>query len=170
MACITSQACGVFGGCDLGDPFRLGAVGLMTACTNHGGIELWRLDGRGIIGVSGLRTVAGLARHGDMFTELFLIDNLGVACLANIASGMRDRACRDFFDGIGTVMAVLAKRAGHDRGAEDNESNQGDGDDGRQPDQVFDIFEQIRILAPDRNGANRITAMILDTGIPFGER
>lgn len=170
MAGVASQTRGVFRRSDLGEGFRLGAVGFVATGAYEGGIQLRRFDRRRIVGVAGLRAVAGLAGHHDMFAKLFLIDNLGVACLANIVSGMRDRVCRDFFDGIGTVMAVLAKRAGHDRGAEDNESNQGDGHDCGEPDQVFDVFEQICILAPDRNGANRIKAMILDTGIQLGER
>jgi hypothetical protein len=141
----------VIGSSDLGKSFRLGAVGLVAARADDGGIEFRRLDGSRIVGVPGLRAVTGFAGDYDMLAQLFLIDHLGVAGLANIVSGVSDRALRDFLDRIGAVMTVLTKRTGHDGGTQDSESNQGDGHDCGEPDQVFDIFEQVRFLAP-RNG------------------
>ena len=66
MAGIAGQAAGVIGAGDLRKRARLGGVGLVAAGANHSGIGQGRLDGSGIIGVPGLRTVANLTVKSGM--------------------------------------------------------------------------------------------------------
>jgi len=92
MAGVAGDAAGVVRGNDLRESFRLGAVGFVAASADDGGVEFRRLDGGWVVGVLGLGSVAGFAGDDDVLAELFLIDNVGVAGLANVVSGMGDGA------------------------------------------------------------------------------
>lgn len=50
-------------------------------------------------------------------------------------------------------MTILAERLGYDRSAQHDEGNTCDQYDCRQPDQMFDVFEQVCVLAPNKSGA-----------------
>jgi hypothetical protein len=45
-------------------------------------------------------------------------------------------------DGRAAIVSVLAEAFGDDKGTQDDEGNQGDCDDDREPDEMFNIFEQ----------------------------
>jgi len=91
----------------------------------------------------GLGSVTGFAWDDDMAALVFLIDHVGMAGLAGFVAGEGYRAGRGLGDGRATIVSVLAKAFGNDDGAQGDESNQGDGDDRREPDEVFDVLEQV---------------------------
>lgn len=96
----------------------------------------------------GLGSVAGLAGNDDVLAEFFLIDDVGVAAFADLVPGMGNRASGDFGNGRTAIVAILTKRAGNDDGAQEHERDQGKRHDYREADEMFDIFEQVRIQAP----------------------
>lgn len=93
MAGVASQTSRVICRGHLGEFPGLCAVGFVTASADDRRIELWRLDGCGIVGVAGLRAVASFAGNDDMPPELFLIGYVGMAGLAYFMPGMGDGAC-----------------------------------------------------------------------------
>ena len=93
------------------------------------------------------RSMAGLARNDNMLALLFLINNIGVAGFANIVTRECSRPGRDLRDGIAPVVAVLSKTARNDSSTQHNKRHQGDCHDCGQPDEVFRVFEQVRIPA-----------------------
>ncbi len=129
-------------GCDLGETFGFGAVRFVAAGAEHGRVELRRLNGRGIVGVPRLSSVAGFAGDDDMLPELFLIDDVGMAALANVVAGEGHGPGGDFSDGSSPEVSVLAETARDDEGAQADECNQCDCHDSREPDEVFDVLEQ----------------------------
>ena len=73
---------------------RLGAVGFVATGANDGRVELRRYNGRGIVGMLGLSSVAGFAGHNDVLALLLLIDHVRVAGLAGVVAGEGNRAGR----------------------------------------------------------------------------
>ena len=92
-----------------------------------------------------LRPVASLASHDRMLAKFFLIHHVGVAGLAGVVPGKRNRPRRDLSDRRPSIVAVLPKTAWHHRRSQDHECHQRDCDHGGQPNQVFDILEQGRV-------------------------
>ena len=142
VAGVAGNASGVIGGCNLGEGFGLGAVGLVAAGAYDGGVELRRFHGGGIVGVPGLGSVAGFARDDDMLAQLFLSDDIGVTSFADIVARKGHGAGGGLCDGCAAIVSVLAEAFGDDKGAQDDKGNQGDGDDDREPDEMFNILEQ----------------------------
>ena len=99
----------------------------------------------GIVGVRGLGSVAGFAGDDDVLPEFFLIDDVGVTGLTDVVSSVSDGAGGNFSNGGTPIVAVLAKTAGDDGGAQDHERDQGDGHDHGEPNEVLDVFEQVRL-------------------------
>ena len=139
----------MIGGDDLGEGFGFGAVGLVTAGAGDGGVELGGLHGGRIVGVLALGSMAGFAGDDDVLAELFLIDHVGVTCLADIVAGEGRGAGSDLRDGGAAIVSILAETVGNDNGAQANERDQGDGHDDRKPDEMFDVLEQAGLSAPD---------------------
>ena len=110
-------------GGNLGEGFGLGAIGLVAARTDHGGVEFGGLHGGGIVGVLGLGSVAGFTGDDDMLALLFLIDHVGMAGLADIVAGEGCWPGRDLRDGGAAIVSVLAKTVGDDEGAQADEGN-----------------------------------------------
>ena len=144
MASVASKTSSVIGSDDLGKCLGLGAVGFVAAGAEDRGIELWRLDGGGVVGVPGLGSVAGFAGDDDVLAELFLIDDVGVAGFAKVVPGVRNGAGSGFRDGVPAIVPVLAKTMGHDGGAQQHEGDDSDRHHSGKTDQVFGVLEQSR--------------------------
>ena len=163
MTGVAGKALGVVRRHNLGEVFGLGAVGFVAAGTDDRGVELRGLDGSGIVSVLGLRAVAGFAGDHHVAALLFLVNDLGVAGLANLMAGVGDGASGDLGDGIAAVVSILAEAVRDDGGAKKDEGDQCDRHDHGEPDEVFNVLEQFGLSAPNRNALRRICAMILDT-------
>ncbi len=163
MTGVAGDALGMVGGDNLGEGFGLGAVGLMTAGADDRGVELRGLDGCGIVGVLGLRAVAGFARDDHVAALLFLVNDLSVAGLADLMAGVGDGASGDLGDGVAAVVSILTEAVRDDGGAKKDEGDQCDRHDHGEPDEMFNVLEQFGLSAPDREALRGICAMILDT-------
>jgi hypothetical protein len=91
----------------------------------------------------------------------------------DFVTGMGNRTCRDFGDGVTAVMPVLAERFRDDSGAQDDEGDDRDQHDGGKPKKVFDVFEQnltfgVRKARPWSERYEE--RMVFDTGNPGGGR
>ena len=146
MAGVTGHASGVIGSGNLGEGFGLGAIGFVATAAEDEGVELRGSHGGGIVGVAGLGSMAGFAGNDHMLALLFLIHYVGVAGFAGVVAGEGDGAGGDLGDGCAPIVTVLAKGAGHDGGAQDDECHQRDQHHGGEPDEMFDVLEQAVFL------------------------
>ncbi len=117
MAGVASDSAGMICRHNLRKALRLSAVGFVAAGTHNGRVELRRDYGRRIVGMLGLRTVARLARNHHMLALFLLLNNVGMAGLANIVAGEGHGARGDLRNGIATIVPILAKTMRHDDGA-----------------------------------------------------
>jgi hypothetical protein len=145
MAGIAGESAGVICGRYLRESFWFCAVGFVTAGTDHDGIQLRRCDGRGIVGVFGLGSMAGFAGNDDVLALPFLINDVGMAGLTGIVAGEGYRPGCDLGDRSAAIVAVLPKTARDDGSAQDDERNQCDRHDDDEPDEVLCVLEQVRI-------------------------
>lgn len=121
VARVAGDAARVIGGHDLRKRLRLGAIGFVTASAQHGCIKLGRSHRCRILGVTGERSVAGLARNYHVFTQLFLIYHVGVASLADLVPGKRNRASGNLGNGISSIVPILTEAARNNGGANDDQ-------------------------------------------------
>jgi len=142
MAGVAGETAGVICRHDLRKILWLGAVGFVTAGADDGGVEFGWLERSRIIGVLGLRSVAGFAGDHDVLAEFFLVDDVGVACLADVMSGVGDRAGGRLGDGVSAVVSVLAKAFWNDGGTQDDECDECNHYHSDESDEVLDVFEQ----------------------------
>jgi len=126
----------------------LGAVGLMTAGTHDGGVQFLGLQRSGVVRVLDKSPVTSFASDYHMLTQFFLIRDVGMTGFADIVPGERNRPRRDLTDRRPSIVAVLPKTAGYHSASQKQEDDQRYGDDGSQPNEVFDVFEQISVPAP----------------------
>jgi len=166
---IASQTAGVIGGDDLGKSLGLGAVGLVAAGADDGGVELRRFYRPGIVGMFGLRSVAGLAGYHHMPSLLLEICDIGMAALAHIVASEGYGPGRDLSNGRAAIVSILSKAAWDDDGPEGNKSDQSDGHDSHQPNEVFDILKQVVRRTPGASYALNC-AMLLDNWESPAER
>ena len=155
----------MIGADDLREFLGLGAIGFVAARADDGGVRKLRLHGCGVIGVPALGAMAGLASHVRVTAKLLLVDDVGVATLADVVAAEGGSTSRDFGDRVAAVMAILAKALGDHRGAEQDENCQQDHDDDGETDEMFSVLEHNRFPGPKRgkrSGAKR--PVILDTG------
>ena len=148
VAGITGNSTRVICGDDLGKGLWFGAVGFVTAGADDGGVEFRRFDGCRIVGVFCLGSMASLAGDHNMLAEFLLVDNVGVASLANVMSSVRDGTGRGLGDGIAAIVAILPKTVGYDRRAQEDEGNQRDRDHDGKTNQVLGVLEQDVFPAP----------------------
>jgi hypothetical protein len=145
MAGIAGEASGVIGCSNLRKALRFGAVGLVTARTHQGCVQLLGLHRTGVVRVLGQGSVASLASNHHMLAKFFLIQHVGMAGFAGIVPGKRNRPGRDLADRRPSIVAVLPKTAGYDRGPQNHECHQRYRDDYCQPNEVFDVLKQVRV-------------------------
>ena len=69
-----------------------------------------------------------------------------MARLAGIVAGKGNRPGRYLSDRSAPVVPVLPKTARHDRSAQDNKGNHRYRHDGSEPDEVFYVLKQVRVL------------------------
>ena len=111
----------MIGGGNLREPLGLRRAGLMTADTEHRGVEFgWGHGGR-IVRVLGQRPVAGFAIHVRVLPVFFLIQHVGVANLAGLVPGEIDRTGRDFGQCIAAIVAVLSETSRHKKAPDHQE-------------------------------------------------
>jgi hypothetical protein len=91
-----------------------------------------------------------------MLALFFLIDYVGVAGFAGVVSGEGDGAGSDLGDGCAPIVTVLAKTAGDDGGAQDNECHQRDQHHGGEADEMFDVLEHVVFLRFSPMGGGRV--------------
>lgn len=110
------------------------------------------------------RAMARLTGDNHVLALLFLIYDVGMAALANVVAGKRDRPGRSLRNGSTAIVPVLSKAARNDSRAQNDESDYCYGYDDSKPDEVFDVLKQCRLSAPDsrRTGAPNC-AMLFDT-------
>lgn len=102
----------------------------------------------------GLRSVASFAGDHNVLAQLLLIDDLGVAGLTDVVAGMSDGAGSGFGNRVTAIVSVPAETVGHDRGAQQDEGDDGDHHHGGKADQVLGVFEQV--VCPDAKPAGAI--------------
>jgi hypothetical protein len=78
-----------------------------------------------------------------MLAKLFLIDNVGVTCLAGVVSRKCNRPRRDLTDRRTAIMAIPPKTFRHDCGPQNYERRQPYREYKHQPDEMFDVFKQV---------------------------
>jgi len=147
MARVTGNSARVIGGHNLRKHLRLGAVSFVTTGTYDSRIQLWGSNRCGVLGVVGQRSVASLTRNHHVFAQFFLVYDFGVATLADLMSGKRDRLSRDLGDRISAIVTVLSETSGDDSGANEYKCRRGDDHDCGQPNEVFDVLDHSRLLA-----------------------
>lgn len=119
---------------DLGKSLGLGAVGLVTAGTDDGGVgQLWLYRGR-IVSVFALRSVASLAGNVGVTAQSLLVYDVGVAGFTDVMSGESRRAGGNLGNGGAAIMPVLAKALGNNGSAQQDEYRQENCDDDGEAD------------------------------------
>jgi len=91
---------------------RFGGAGCVTSGTEHGRIRQNRLDCRWIVGMFGLRPVAGFAIHVRMFAVLLYVQNVHVTGLASLVPGVFGRMRGNLADGSPAIVPILSKALG----------------------------------------------------------
>lgn len=109
MAGVAGDPSGVVGRGNLREVSRLGTVGFMTAGTHDGCIQLFGLQRSGVVRVLGQSPVTSLASDYHMFAKLFLIRDVGMAGLADIVPGERNRPGRDLANRLPSIVSILPK-------------------------------------------------------------
>jgi hypothetical protein len=171
MAGVASETTGVIRGDDLRESFGLGAVGFVAARTKDRGVELGRLNRGRVVGVFGLGSVAGFAGDHNVLTQLFLIDDIGVAGFAHFVTCVGGRPGSGFRNGVAAIVPVLAETVGHNGGAEHYERDHCDYHHSGKTDQVFGVFEQVVCPSDELpTPLPKKTAILLDTGIGVEQR
>lgn len=166
VARVAGKSAGVICGYDLGEGFRLGAVGFMAAGANDGGVEFFGFYGSGIVRMPRLRAVAGFAGYDHVLAQFFLIYDVGVTTFANVMSGEVHGAPGGLGNGSAAIVPILPKAMGYDGRAQHKERHQQDDHHDRQPDEVFGVLEhgccslRLRCAVDLREKC----AMSLDTG------
>lgn len=157
VARVAGKASGVISSRDLRESFRFRTVGFVTTSTHDGSVELCRRNGYRIVSVLRLGTVAGFARDDDMPALLLLVDDVGMAALANIVAGKGHGTGSDLSDGGATVVSILPEAARNDSRPQDDEGNQRNRHDSGEPDEVFDVLQQVESPSPD-SGSHLLTS------------
>ena len=149
MAGVAGDSAGVICRHNLRKALRFSAVGFVAAGTHNGRVELRRDNGRGIVGMLGLGSMAGFARYHYMLALLLLLNYVSMAGLANIVAGEGHGAGRDLRYGSAAIMPILPKAAWDYRSTQDDERNYPHCHHYSEPDEVFDVLEQVRFPLPD---------------------
>jgi len=97
--------------------------------------------------------MARLASDHYVLTLLFLSHNVAMAGLASIVTGKGDRPGRRLSDGRPAIVPILPKAARDDGGSQDYECNHRYRHDRNEPNEVFYVFEQVRlpVITPSRS-------------------
>jgi len=103
----------------LGEGLRLGGISLVTANTQHSGVEFFGRDGGRIIGVLDQRTMAGFAIDVRVPAVPFLFQNVAVTALAGLMSGEIHRPGSQLGQGISAKVSVLSKTFRNQDAAQD---------------------------------------------------
>jgi hypothetical protein len=118
---IAGHTAGVLSSHDLGKSGGFGGIFLMAAAAEGGDIGQLRLDGRGIIGMLSVRTVAGFAGYAGMLAGSPNLGLIGVAKDAGVLSGVGEGMGAHHRQSPGPIVAVLAKRLRNDSATDEQE-------------------------------------------------
>lgn len=143
MAGFTGEAAGVVSRNDLRKALWFGGIGLVTAHAQHCRIELGGRQRGGVIGVFGKGTVACFAIHMRMFAVFLLIEDIGMAALTGVVSGVIHGPGRDFTESVAAVVPVLAETAGNEEFAKNEEQEDAGGEYPQQAKEMLRIFESV---------------------------
>jgi len=144
MTSVAGDPSGVIGGGNLRKAFRFRGVGFVAASTDDRRVQFCWLHRTGVVGVPGLGPVASLAGNHNVLAEFLLIHNVAMAGLAGVMPGKRDRPGRDLADRGAAIVAILPKTPRNNSGPEKHKCHQRNGDNGRQANEVFNVFKQDR--------------------------
>jgi hypothetical protein len=128
-------------GIHLGKLFGLGLILAVTSLAKAGPCQFLRLDLGRIVGVLGVRPVAGLARNSVMLTLSPKRGNLVVAPCASRLAGERNRPGTYVVEGRGPVMAIAPERFRDQDLAQHQEDKKARAEDQNERDQVGGFLE-----------------------------
>ena len=149
MAGVASDSAGMVGGHNLREPLGFRAVCFVTAGADDGGVEFWRLDRRGIVGVAGERPMAGFASDDNMLSLILLFGHFRVTAFTDGMASVSDRTSRYFSNGGASIVTILTEGSGNDCRSEPDEGHDADRHEASEADEVFYVFEQV--LLPRQN-------------------
>jgi len=99
--------------------------------------------------MAGQGSVASLAGHNDVLALFFQFHDVGMAGLTGIVAGECNGPGRGLGDRSPAIVPVLPKAFRNDGGAQHDKSNHRDCYDDSEPDEMFQVLEQVPIPAPD---------------------
>ena len=149
MAGITSQPAGMICCHHLGKALGLCAIRFVATGTYDRRVELWRCHGCGIVRMASQGAVTGLAGHDHMLALFLLLYDVGMAGLTGIVAREGNRPGRCLGNRSPAIVPVLSKASWNDGGAQHNKSAHREGDDYSEPDEMFQVLEQVPIPAPN---------------------
>ena len=97
---LTGLVGGVLFADDLGELRRFGDICFVTARAKRSGVGEFRNHRSRITGMVGQRPVAGFAIYMRMLAGLLHVNNVRVALLTGLVTGVGDWARRDFCQGL----------------------------------------------------------------------
>lgn len=121
MARVAGDAAGVICRYDLGEGFRLGAIGFVATGADHCAVEFRRGHIGRIVRVLGLGAVAGFTGENNVAAEFFLVGHIGVAAFADFAAGNGYRPGGNFGDGSSAIVSVLTEALGDNSSPKNDE-------------------------------------------------
>lgn len=142
VAGVAQHAAGVFGGHHLREGLGFGHVFFVAAGAEGRDVGEFGFERAGVVGVFGLRAVAGFAgdlgvASGGTHGRLIV-----VAENASGLSGVGDGVFANGGQGAGAVVAVLSEVFGDDGAADDDEQSESDQEYDRRLNQVSGIANQ----------------------------
>ena len=140
MTGVAELAAGMFLGIHLREVLWLGDIFGMAANAQMYDIGLFWFETGGIVGMFGERPVACLAVDRSVDTVSFGVGDVGVTALADLVTGIGDRARSDLRQGVAPVMTVLAKTLREESAAQDDKENQANEENRGHAKQMRDVF------------------------------
>ena len=140
MTGVAELAAGMFLGIHLREVLWLGDIFGMAANAQMYDIGLFWFETGGIVSVLGERPVAGLAVDLSVDTVSFGVGYIGVTALADLVTGIGDRARSDLRQGVAPVVTVLAKTLREESAAQDDKENQANEENRGHAKQMRDVF------------------------------
>lgn len=132
----------------LGKSRGLGDIGLVATNAEDSRIQLCRHHGSRVVVVLGLRPMAGLAGYALVHTLALHIQNIAVAGLAGLMTGVGEGQSCDFADGVGAVMSVTAEAVRHQKTPQRQKRDEPYQENCCHTEQVPRIFERLHSLSP----------------------
>jgi len=148
MAGIARRSARMLNGIYLRKTLGLGEIGLVATRAEHRGVQLVRHHGSRIVDVLGLWPMTGLAGHAFVHTLVLHIDDVAMAGLAGLMTGVGDGQSCNFSYRIRPVMPVATEAARHQKIPQHHERDEPYQKNCRHTEEVTRIFERFHWLCP----------------------